>query len=188
MHVVNSSVTMENEGGGVMVTFRGTSCRGAPSGLAGYSRVIGRQAGQITVDEGSTVDLQHVPVLHHLLNASTLLQVHPHPIVEKNDILQAKHNCNLQASLLAQTCRPDTEVTACGARMIQGQLQGKSHVGYKQVIACLSILSRHDTSCFARHSDETGALCIAGGLYQWEAIWVGHLGQVKGIQAFARQV
>ena len=28
------------------------------------------------------------------------------------------------------------EVTACGARRIQGQLQGKSHVGYKQGIVC----------------------------------------------------
>ena len=90
---------------------RGTTCRGAPSGLAGYSRVVGRQARQITVDEGSTVDLQHVPVLHHLLNASTLFQVHPHPIVEQNDILQTIQQYNdfaLQATLLAQTCRPDT--------------------------------------------------------------------------------
>ena len=48
------------------------------------------QAWQVTVDEGSAVDLQHVPVLHHLLNACSFLQVHTHTIVVQDDVLHIK--------------------------------------------------------------------------------------------------
>ena len=49
--------------------------------------MVGWQARQVGVDVGSTVDLQHVPMLHDLLNASALLQVLLHSIVIQDDIL-----------------------------------------------------------------------------------------------------
>ena len=56
--------------------------------------MVWRQAWQVTVDEGSTVDLQHVPVLHHLLNARSFLQIHAHTIVVQDDVLHPNSFCN----------------------------------------------------------------------------------------------
>ena len=52
------------------------------------------QAWQVTVDEGSTVDLQHVPMLHHLLDACSFLQIHTHTIVVQDDVLHCNFSCN----------------------------------------------------------------------------------------------
>jgi hypothetical protein len=56
--------------------------------------MVWRQSRQVTVDEGSAVDLQHVPVLHHLLDACSFLQIHTHTIVVQDDILHPKFACN----------------------------------------------------------------------------------------------
>ena len=56
--------------------------------------MVWRQAWQVTVDEGSAVDLKHVPVLHDLLDACSFLQIHAHTIVVQDDVLHFRFSCN----------------------------------------------------------------------------------------------